>query len=479
MVRGVESRHSDMASQTAHATLVVDGEERVVAGNDAAAVVFGRDVSDLTGATLSELAAAGVFTEAAVDRYREAAASGAESFRAPMVPSERPSVATYEVTLADGAGDRTVWELTDAGRSRGESETVTALHAATRDLIRADSREEAFEMCADAASRVLGFPATGVRAYDEVTDDLRHVAFGGTVNGADDRPPVSTGDTPHGEAFRTGETVVYAVTADDDLYDDSLFSYTMYVPLGSHGVLSTGTFGDRFATEDVKLAEVLADNTVAALRQLEQRATLQRKNERLSEFASVVAHDLRSPLAVATGSLSEYRRSGTEEFADRATDALERMDDIIDDVLELARSGETVEEPTAVSLSRVAEEAWTSVPTTEASLRFDGPRSVPGDYGRLVRLFENLFRNAVEHGGADEVVVAATDRGFAVCDDGAGFEDDVVESALDAGVSAEQDGNGLGLAIVADIARAHGMVVELGESDAGGACVEFVERTDT
>jgi len=479
MCRRSERPTNAMASQTAHATLVVDDDERVVAGNDAAAVVFGRDVTDLTGATLSELVAAGALTEAAAERYREAAASGAESFRAAVVPSERPSVATYEVVLADGEGDRTVWELTDSGRPRGESETVTALHSATRDLIRADSRRDAFETCANAASRVLGFPATGVRAYDEVTDDLRHVAFGGTVNDADDRPPVSIEGTPHGEAFRTGETVVHSVTADDALYDDSIFSYTMYVPLGTYGVLTTGTFGDRFGDADVRLAEVLADNTVAALRQQEQRTQLRRKNERLSEFASVVAHDLRNPLAVASGSLSQYRSSDNEEFADRAADAIDRMDDIIDDVLALARNGETVEEPTAVSLSRVAEEAWATVPTGDASLRFDGTRSIPGDYGRLVRLFENLFRNAIDHGDADEVVVAATDRGFAVSDDGAGFDGDVLESALDAGVSSCEGGSGLGLAIVADVARAHGMVVKLGESEAGGARVELVERART
>jgi len=467
-----------MASQVASATLVVEEEgERVVAGNDAAAVVFGRDVSELTGVTLPELVAAGVLSETALSRYREAAAAGSESFRTPVVPSDRPTAGTYEVTLADGGDGQTVWTLTDAGGPRGGADTVTALHAATRDLMRAESRAEAFETCADAASRVLGFPATGVRAYDEVTDELRHVAFGGTVNGAEDRPPVAVEGTPHGEAFSSGETVVHSVSADDELYDDSIFTHTMYVPLEGYGVLATGTFGGCVENEDVRLAEVLADNTVAALRQLDQRAQLRRKNERLSDFASVVAHDLRNPLAVATGSFSEYRDAGDEAFAERTADALDRMDDIVADVLALARSGESVEDPTPVSLSRVAEQAWTTVPTAAVSLRVEGERSIPGDDSRLVRLFENLFRNAVEHGGADEVVVTATDRGFTVCDDGEGFEDDVAGSPLEAGVTTDDDGTGLGLAIVSDVAHSHGLAVELGESDAGGACVEFVTPT--
>jgi signal transduction histidine kinase len=465
-----------MAAEHAHATLVVDGDDRVVAGNDAAAVVFGRDVAALTGETLDELVDAGMVASDAVDAYREAAAAGESSFRAAMRPGDAAPRSTYDVTIESGEGDRTVLALTDVGRLGGEADTVTALHAATRELIRADSREAAFETAANAASRVLGFPATGVRAYDEARDELVHVAFGGRVNDPDERPPVAVDETPHGEAFRSGETVIHEVEAGDDLYDELLFSYTMYVPVGEHGVVTLGTFGSEFDETDVRLAELLAENTAAALRQLEQREELERQNERLAEFAGVVAHDLRNPLAVASGSLARYRDTGREEFGERAADALDRMDGIVDDVLALARGGTDIENPTPVSLAAAAREAWGSVPTGEATLTVAGDRTVHGDRGRLLRLFENLFRNALEHGGAGEVTVAETDRGFVVEDDGTGFDPAVRESALDAGVSSNDDGTGLGLAIVADAARAHGFEVALADADGGGGRVVFATR---
>jgi len=468
-----------MLEEATHATLVVDEAERVVAGNDAAAVMFGRQVGELTGSTLDELVADGVLAPDAVAAYREAEDGGRESssssFQSPVVPSSAPSTSSYRVTLDSGADGRTVWRLTDAGESRDESETVTALHAATRELIRADSRMAAFETCADAASRVLGFPATGVREYDEASNELEHVAFGGTVNEVDDRPSVSLEGTPHGEAFRTGETVVHEVDDDDSLYDEDVFSHTMYVPLETFGVLTTGTFGSAFDETDVRLAEVLAANTVAALRQLDTEARLRRQNDRLTEFASVVAHDIRNPLAVATGSLTQYRETGNEEFAERAATALDRMDGIVDDVLALAR-GSDIEDPVPVSVGDAAREAWATTQTADATLRVDADCTLRGDRGRLLRAFENLFRNAVEHGDAGEVTVTDTDRGVAVCDDGSGFPADVVADATEAGVTTSANGSGLGLAIVADVARAHEMAVTVGESEAGGARVELVER---
>jgi signal transduction histidine kinase len=98
------------------------------------------------------------------------------------------------------------------------------------------------------------------------------------------------------------------------------------------------------------------------------------------------------------------------------------------------------------------------------------------DLGRLQRLFENLFRNSVEHSDADSVRVESLPDGFAVVDDGTGFDDP--ESALESGQSSN-GGTGLGLAIVQRIAEANDwtVVAKNGES---GARVEIhaVERTD-
>jgi len=87
-------------------------------------------------------------------------------------------------------------------------------------------------------------------------------------------------------------------------------------------------------------------------------------------------------------------------------------------------------------------------------------------------LFANLFRNAVEHNdGAVRVEVGALEEGFYVADDGTGVDDE--GEVFEMGHSTADDGTGIGLAIVAQIADAHGWQLDLTESESGGARFEL------
>ncbi|MFC7137350.1 sensor histidine kinase [Halobaculum litoreum] len=98
---------------------------------------------------------------------------------------------------------------------------------------------------------------------------------------------------------------------------------------------------------------------------------------------------------------------------------------------------------------------------------------VVADSGRLDRLFENLVRNAVEHGGDDvTVTVEAGDGWFAVGDDGPGLPPALHDTAFEEGNSGG-GGTGIGLAIVRSVAEAHGWTVEV-DPAADGA--RFVVR---
>ena len=230
---------------------------------------------------------------------------------------------------------------------------------------------------------------------------------------------------------------------------------------------------------------VLTD--VSGLR--EQERALQRQNERLESFASIVSHDLRNPLTVAHGRVELAQNETDSEHLAIAQRAHERMEALIDDVLTLAREGETVEEPESVPLRELAESAWRFADTGEATLEVDTDLVVRADPGRLQQLLGNLFRNAVEHGSTgsraapgDEsitVTVGETGRGFYVADDGVGIDDDC-EQVFEAGYSTGEGGTGLGLNIVKEIAEAHGWSVEVREADGGGARFEFAGvGTDT
>jgi PAS domain S-box-containing protein len=199
----------------------------------------------------------------------------------------------------------------------------------------------------------------------------------------------------------------------------------------------------------------------------ERERELERQNERLDQFASVVSHDLRSPLNVAKGSLDLAAATGEDEHFERASEALDRMETLVADVLELARQGQLVDETERVALSDVVRRAWGSVNAPDATLEADtGDAAVAADAGRLQELFENLFRNAVEHGGEDvTVTVTALDDGFAVADDGPGLPADAREDVFERGYTSTDDGTGFGLAIVREIAQAHDWSVAAVPSD--------------
>ncbi|WP_436907251.1 ATP-binding protein [Halosimplex marinum] len=203
---------------------------------------------------------------------------------------------------------------------------------------------------------------------------------------------------------------------------------------------------------------------------------LERQNERLERFASVVSHDLRNPLEVALGRLEFAREDGDAEHFEAVERSLHRIDDLIDDVLTLAREGEAVSDPEPVELADVARRAWTVVETDEATLTVETDATMLADDSRLQQLLENVFRNAAEHGGRD-VTVTVGDlgqrQGFYVVDDGPGVPEGHRDSVFDPGYSTDDDGTGLGLSIVRTIAEAHGWETDVTEGDAGGARFEF------
>ncbi len=206
---------------------------------------------------------------------------------------------------------------------------------------------------------------------------------------------------------------------------------------------------------------------------------LERQKKRLEEFASVVSHDLRNPLTVVEGRLELALETGDVEHAESARVAADRMDDLIDSLLHLARAGAVVSDPEEESVEDLAKRAWSTFPSGDADLEVGCSLDVDVDDDRVVQMFENLFRNSIEHGVEDDgddltvrVGELRDDAGFYVEDDGAGLSEDAREKAFEHGYT-EGGGSGLGLAIVEDVAEAHGWRVEACESDDGGARFEF------
>ncbi|PSQ10514.1 hypothetical protein BRC93_09280 [Halobacteriales archaeon QS_5_70_15] len=244
---------------------------------------------------------------------------------------------------------------------------------------------------------------------------------------------------------------------------------------------------------------------------------LERQNERLEALASVVSHDLRNPLSVASGRLEIAAAECESEQLDAIERALDRMETLIGDLLALAREGRAAIDVEPVALAEVMREAWRSVETVGARRVLETDRVVRADRGRLQQLFENLVRNSVEHGstggrappddvaegfdgrpsgGGDAVEHAAAsdpspldgstghgpatttvrlgalEDGFYIEDDGAGIPPERREAVLEPGYSTDPEGTGFGLNIVRRIAEEHGWSLSITEGIDGGARFE-------
>ena len=206
---------------------------------------------------------------------------------------------------------------------------------------------------------------------------------------------------------------------------------------------------------------------------------IEQKNERLEEFARVISHDLRNPLNIARGRLALAKEEFESEDLDTVDTALDRMEQLIENTLSLVRKGDIIDSTAPVDLDDAVESAWAMVEGTGEhdeclQLESSGSETIQADYDRLCQLFENLFRNAIEHSDGDVTVrVGRLDDGLYIEDNGPGIPEDAREEVFQVGNSTSPEGTGFGLSIVKNIAEAHGWEITITEATAGGARFEI------
>ncbi|ELZ31519.1 PAS domain S-box [Halogeometricum pallidum JCM 14848] len=396
--------------------------------------------------------------------------------------------------------------LTDVTAQSRYQERLSALHSANRELTTATTYDDVARVVSDAAENILGYPLAGVAFYDADRDALVTRALSDAA-----AETVRDQVIPHGEgiAWRVLESgegeVLNNVGEDPDaLNPDTEVQNEVIFPIGEEGVLIAGSWeADNLGDSRVSLTRLLALNASAALERVQREQLLRRRerelesqNEQLEQVASVVSHDLRNPLNLASGQVELLRANYTAGDDDAVMERLERIEGahrrmrrIIEDMLDLARNGQPVEELETVLLGSVVRDAWeTAMAGSDATLEVpDELGTIEAHEGRVRQLFENLFRNAVEHAETDgsaesgDGTIAVRvgrldDGGFFVEDDGDGIPEADRETVFDPGVSSNPEGTGLGLGIVRTIAHAHGWSVTAVDGRSGGA--RFDIRTD-
>ena len=237
--------------------------------------------------------------------------------------------------------------------------------------------------------------------------------------------------------------------------------------------------GRRIRDPDGELVGIAGiSRDISARKKHEQR--LQQQKERLEEFARIVSHDLRNPLAVAAGRLELVREEYESDDIDAIARALERMNVLIEDLLTLAREGESVQDVEQVALDTLARECWQTVEQENAILDIQSDRVLTADRSRLRQVIENLLRNAIEHGGEDvSIRLGGLDDGFYLEDDGPGIPESGRAAVFEAGLSTRHDGTGYGLSIVKEIVEAHGWDIQVTEGSDGGARFEITGVEET
>lgn len=292
----------------------------------------------------------------------------------------------------------------------------------------------------------------------------------------EDMRPLSVDRGIVGETYRSQDAaIVDDLNAHDAAEHDPAYESALSVPIGRFGVFQVVAESENhFDETDQDLAELLVSHTESALGILTREQQLEAQNEQLEEFASIVSHDLQSPLNVAQGRVKLAREECASDHLDDVASALERSQALIDDLLTLAKHGDKIGTTDPVDLSTIVDTCWQTVETDDASLVVDTDKTIMGDQTRLKELFVNLISNAIEH-GSDEVTVTieSIEDGFVVEDDGPGIPADERSDVFESGYSTAENGTGFGLTIVEQIATAHGWGVSLAEGSDGGARFEF------
>lgn len=216
--------------------------------------------------------------------------------------------------------------------------------------------------------------------------------------------------------------------------------------------------------------------------ELDQRKSLidelEMKNKELNDFTYTVSHDLKSPLVTINGFLGYLKQDlqskapeRIENDVQRIQNAVIRMQQLLNELLELSRIGRMINAPEIVPFEKLAHEALelTHGRIAAKNIAIQIQPNLPAIYGdkpRLVEALQNLIDNAAKYTGAQttpriEIGAQTAENGetiFFVRDNGLGIEPQYYERifGLFNKLDAKSEGTGIGLALVKKIIEVHG-----------------------
>ena len=399
-------------------------------------------------------------------------------------------VSTTKVPRRDPGGEiiGIVGGTQDVTPAKQQEALMATLHEASLELSRATTRREIARVTVDIATDIDSLPAVQVAL---VTSDG---ALDPVVSSEVD-PDISIFERYESAFHRTherGETHYVApdgtITDEETDVVDAVFEgsfgtddVAIVIPLGEYGVL--GLVAPDGSVDDFtnRLAHVLASNVTAAFDRAERERELARKNRQLEEFATLGAHELRNRLQIALANVAHERSARDSERLAGTEQTLERMDRLLTQLLQLARTSRIPRTTDPTDIRCAAERAWKKIDSEGATLDLLPERTLAANTDALTELFDFLFTNSVEHGqGAEQskadrvsVEVGLLEDGFFVEDDGVGIPDEQKTGLFEVQYADTAEESGYGLYIVSAIVEAHDWEIDVLDGDAGGARFEI------
>jgi signal transduction histidine kinase len=250
----------------------------------------------------------------------------------------------------------------------------------------------------------------------------------------------------------------------ENLYQVNLFSFEVALVINNAIDSSISFAATEFA--DIKQAAVQG-----ALEDAEA------SNEELDQFASVAAHDLKSPLATITGYLELLKDEiqkldGTDtlEYVEIIEKSSVRMRALIDSLLDYAKLARSNKGFDTVDLNTVMgatlQNLHDTIIHTKAVVRYDKLPAVKGDPELLGQVFQNLIANSIKFHSDDPPLIEISYKPhngmllFAVKDNGIGFDpkekDNVFGLYKKLRTETKYQGAGIGLATCKKVVELHG-----------------------
>ncbi len=238
---------------------------------------------------------------------------------------------------------------------------------------------------------------------------------------------------------------------------------------------------EQLLTQSIQLTQALEKN----------KTELERSNDELEQFVYIVSHDLKSPLVTSMGFISIIRRLADQGKYDQAiakldnvSNSIERMGQLINDLLELSRIGRIALDKKIIDLNTLLEQFAHSQSEQLNIAGFTlaikpGLPAIYGNESRILQLFENILSNALKyaHNPHQPPILeigslSFEDHSLVYCkDNGPGIESAFHQKifGLFYRLDPQQEGTGIGLTIVQKVMKLHGGDIWIESSPGEGA----------